>query len=163
MAERPESEGGEQPRRGLRLGTNVAIVAFGVFILSEALKMPFGSTESPGTGFWPVMISGAFLFLALLLLVTERDSRDYAAIRSSSGIVGLAVLSLGIFIFLFSRYGFVVPGFLLTVFWLRSLGAESWRLTIATSTLLVMSFYLLFVQILDVPFPEGLLAGLSGR
>ena len=76
MAERPESEGGEQPRRGLRLGTNVAIVAFGVFILSEALKMPFGSTESPGTGFWPVMISGAFLFLALLLLVTERDSRD---------------------------------------------------------------------------------------
>lgn len=161
MAERAGPEAGDKSRRALRLGTNMAIVAFGIFVLVEALKMPLGDPENPKAGFWPVMISGVFLFLAVLLLITERDNRDYAAIGSSSGIVGLAILSLGLFIFLFSRYGFIVPGFVLMVFWMRSLGGESWPSTIVTSILLVAGFYILFVRILDVPFPGGLL-GVAG-
>lgn len=161
MAERAGPEAGDKSRHAWRIGTNVAIVAFGIFVLVEAMKMPLGDPENPKAGFWPVMISGVFLFLAVLLLITERDNRDYAAIGSSSGIVGLAILSLGLFIFLFSRYGFIVPGFVLMVFWMRSLGGESWPSTIVTSILLVAGFYILFVRILDVPFPGGLL-GVAG-
>jgi len=161
MAERTGPEVAGKSRRALRIGTNVAIVAFGIFVLAEALKMPLGDPANPKAGFWPVMISGTFVFLAVLLLFTERDDKDYVANDSSSGGIGLAILSLGLFIFLFSMYGFIVPGFVLMVFWLRSLGRESWLSTIATAVLLVAGFYILFVRILEVPFPEGLL-GVAG-
>lgn len=153
---------GDVSRSRLRIGTNLTIVAFGIFILVEALKMPVGTPENPEAGFWPVMISGIFLFLAVLLLVTERDNDDYAVVGRSSVIVAAAIASLALFVVLFSIFGFIVPGFILMVFWLRWLGHESWRATIVTSILLVAGFYILFVRILDVPFPEEILAHLGG-
>ncbi len=157
----PESRGGS--RRVRRIATNLALVAFGAFMLVESARMRFGSTRNPEPGFWPVIVSGLFLGLTLLLLVTERDEKDYGDLDASSAAVALAVLSLGLFIFFFGRYGFIVPAFLLMLYWLRSLGGESWRLSVAGAALLVAGFHLLFVQMLGVPFPDGMLAVLLGR
>jgi len=50
--------------------------------------------------------------------------------------------------------GFEIPSLLLCAVWLRFLGGESWRSTVAVSVVTVAAFHVLFVELLSIPLPR---------
>ena len=59
-----------------------------------------------------------------------------------------------VFAFLLPVIGFEIPALLLSIVWLRFLGGESWRSTIAVSVGTVAAFYALFLYGLGIPLPH---------
>jgi hypothetical protein len=50
--------------------------------------------------------------------------------------------------------GFEIPATLLAFVWLRFLGHETWRSSVVISLATVVTFYILFVAVLQVPVPH---------
>lgn len=125
-------------------------------------SLSLGELTSPGPGLWPFVGSLVIVLSSIAILATENDSEDYEAFSSGTKAIGLGLLSLCLFIPLFAYLGFVLPAFLLIMFWLRVLGNESWKLTLLVAIVSAIGFYLLFDLALGVPFPEGLIASMLG-
>ena len=84
-------------------------------------------------------------------VASSTDSEQFS--RSSVlPLVGL-VTFVG-FAFLLPVIGFEIPALLLSIVWLRFLGGESWRSTIAVSVGTVAAFYALFLYGLGIPLPH---------
>lgn len=140
-----------------RLGSIVPLL-LGVFGLCYSyFLLPLGRLTNPGPGLWPFIVSAFIVLASLILLVTDRDREDYERFTARTRYVGLGIVSIGLFIVLFKQIGFIIPGFLTLVFWLRFLGKESWRMTLIVSVLVTIGFYLLFVTLLGIPLPEDIL------
>jgi putative tricarboxylic transport membrane protein len=139
-----------------RLGSVIPllIAIFAAYYSLSSLSL--GELTDPGAGLWPFIVSVSLLLSSLALLVTERSNEDYERFASSAWVVALGVSSVGMFILLFERIGFLIPGFLTLVIWLRFLGRESWRSTLIISALSMAGFYLLFVTLLGIPLPRGI-------
>jgi hypothetical protein len=58
------------------------------------------------------------------------------------------------FVAVIGTIGFEIPAAVLAFVWLRFLWHESWRMSVVTSLLVVVAFYLLFVVALDVTIPH---------
>jgi putative tricarboxylic transport membrane protein len=129
----------------LAIGLGGAILAYGYGL---------GSLRRPGAGLWPFVISVVIVLLALTLLVVGRQLTDSEAFSRSSvlPVVGiLTFLALGA---LMPTIGFEIPSLALCVVWLRFLGGESWRSTVAVSICTVAAFYFLFLYGLSIPLPH---------
>lgn len=138
----------------------VLTLLVGVYALAYSYSLSLGELTSPGPGMWPFVISAVIILCSIMVLVTERSSEDYEQITSRARVIGLGLLSLGVFILLFEQIGFIVPALLTLAFWLRFIGEESWRLTGIITILATAGFYVVFVVLLGVPFPSGPFPGL---
>lgn len=128
----------------------------GVFALGYSYyALSPGRLADPGPGLWPLLASIVVVACSVGLLVMERDDEDYERFTSGILTVGSGLLSLSVFTLLFEQIGFVVPGFLAFVFWLRFIGNESWRLSLTIALVATIAFYTVFVVLLGVPFPSG--------
>lgn len=113
-----------------------------------------GSLRRPGPGLWPFVVSVLIVVLGVVLLVRGRTLDDAERFTRASllVVVGTATfLALGV---LLPVVGFEIPAVLLGIVWLRFLGGESWRSTIAISVLTTAAFYLLFLYALSIPLPH---------
>lgn len=146
----------------MRYLTMVIPLLIGLSFLALSYNLSLGNITNPGAGLWPFIASGVILLGSIALIATERDNEQYEAFTSSVGLVGMALLSSCLFIPLFINFGFLIPSFLLLVFWLRVLGSESWSLTLLLSAACAIGFYALFDLALGVPFPEDALASILG-
>jgi putative tricarboxylic transport membrane protein len=72
------------------------------------------------------------------------------------------VVSVAVFILLFQALGFIIPALLTFLFWLKFLGGESWVVSGLLAVLFTAGFYVLFGQVLAVPFPDDVVAALWG-
>ncbi len=126
----------------------------GVFVICYSYLLSLGSLTQPGPGLWPFVVGVVILLSSIALLVVERDGEDYERFTSRTRLVGLGLISLGLFVLLIEWTGFTISSLLLLAFWLRFLGKESWRSTIGISVLSTAGFHLLFIELLGVPFPE---------
>jgi putative tricarboxylic transport membrane protein len=149
----------EGPRAGpaVRLAGGLVPLAFGVAALVLAWRMRMGEPRDPGPGMWPAIISVAIIALSVVLLVRERDERDYERFSRGAWFNLLGVASLVAYVLLFRLVGFEVATLVVTAVWLKLLGGESWRTTIVLSALLTASLYTLFVLVLDAPIPRLLI------
>ena len=129
----------------LALGVLGAVLAYGYGL---------GSLRRPGPGLWPFVISAVIIALSVVLLVVGRRLTDSEQFSRSSvlPLVGLATF-VGL-AFLLPVIGFEIPALLLCIVWLRFLGGESWRSTIAVSVGTVAAFYALFLYGLGIPLPH---------
>jgi hypothetical protein len=59
-----------------------------------------------------------------------------------------------VFVAVIEHIGFEIPAVLLTFVWLRFLGREGWRTSVAVSVGVVVVFYAVFVGALSVPIPH---------
>ena len=66
----------------------------------------------------------------------------------------LAVATMAAFVAVIGTIGFEIPTAVLAFVWLRFLGREGWRTSIAVSIGATVVFYLLFVGALDVSIPH---------
>ena len=116
-----------------------------------SLGLGFGSPTDPGPGLWPFVTSAVLVAASVVLLVFGRGlGDDYESFTSGARIIALGVASLGVFVVLFQRVGFELPSLLIFVFWLKFLGGESWRTTVAVSVGATAAFYVLFIVLLNI-------------
>ena len=142
-----------------RLGGVIPLL-LGVFAVIYSYTLGLGSPAQPGPGFWPFIASLAIVGASIALLITERSGEQYEPLTARARFIGYGVVSIVAFILLFQLLGFIIPALLLFIFWLRFLGDESWGMTALLSVLFTAGFYILFDQLLGVPFPQDVVEGL---
>jgi hypothetical protein len=132
-----------------------------LFGLISAWRMPLGQLQEPGPGFFPLALSTLLLALALLGIATARSAAPEAS-RPGSFWGDLKppakiVLSMGLAILVFERAGFLlsISSFLtLLFFWVSR---YPWWKALALGMIGGIGGWFLFVRILGVAMPEGLL------
>ncbi|WP_210439073.1 tripartite tricarboxylate transporter TctB family protein [Nocardioides xinjiangensis] len=151
-----ELEEQRPPAGGPAYQVVAALVTLGVGLAGAVLAQGYGlgSLARPGPGLWPMVVSVVVVVLSLALLLVGRGLTDSERFSRASALplVGVATfVALGLLI---PTLGFEIPAFALCVVWLRFLGGESWRSTIAVSLGTVAAFYALFLYGLRIPLPH---------
>ena len=126
----------------------------GTAVLVMSVQMGVGGPRDPGAGLWPMVTSLAIIICAIILLVTERDESDYEKYTRGAAKNLLGVLSLVLFVILLQNAGVEIATLLLSAFWLKYLGGESWRTTVVLSLAITAVAYLLFITLLGAPIPR---------
>ena len=133
---------------------SVVVLGLGTGALLLSVAMGLGTPAAPQPGLWPFMISCIMIALGLFQLVAGRHNRDAEKFTrmSLAPVTGLATLAT--MVALMPVIGFEVPALVLCVVWMRFLGGETWRSTLLVSTIVVASFYGIFVLALNTSIPH---------
>ncbi|MFG1816838.1 tripartite tricarboxylate transporter TctB family protein [Kribbella sp. NPDC049174] len=137
-----------------QLGAAVVTGVIGLAGVVGALQLGLGRLTQPGPGLWPFVVSVVITVLSVVLALTGRQGTDTERFSRASVLTAIAVLTLVLLAFALPLIGFEIPSLLLTFVWLRFLGKESWRSSIAISVGTVAAFYVLFVLLLQIPLPR---------
>lgn len=149
-----DHENGPRAGRAVRLAGGLVPLAFGAVALLYSLRLGIGDPRDPGPGMWPLITSLGVVAGALVLLMTERSSADYekytrGTLKNMGGIA-----SLVLYVVLLQSAGLELATLLLSAFWLKVLGGESWRTTVVMSLAMTVCAYLLFITALGAPIPR---------
>jgi putative tricarboxylic transport membrane protein len=130
------------------------VVVLGGLAFAESLRLGVGRAAAPGPGTWPALVSGVLLILGIVLAARFRRTDDAERFGRTGLPVLAAVATMAVFVAVVGVIGFEVPTAVLAFVWLRFLGREGWRASIAISLGATLAFYLLFVAALDVSIPH---------
>jgi putative tricarboxylic transport membrane protein len=116
-----------------------------------------------GSGFMPKIVAGAIIAVSLIKLVltlfSKSDEREEKGDMDLSG--GLWTIALlATYVILFNILGFLVSSALYLFFQMTVLSNEKNRkigLFLAISIIFPILIYVLFVYIIEMPLPEGIL------
>lgn len=148
---------------------NETIGAFFFFILGLltalfSFRMPLGSFRAAGTGLFPLCLGVVLMGLSLPLMIEglrkNKDEfvREEGPGRSKAGRNVAAFLGItALCIFLFSILGFAAFSFLIIASLMWLLGMRKWLTTILFSLCVALACHILFVRLLKIPLPKGLL------
>lgn len=136
----------------------------GIVYLIGSLDLGIGTAMSPGAGLYPFFIGVTLICIALpffLLSLKQKEPQQAKEEAFPKGkdlkrVVGLTLTFIFFAIFL-KPLGYWVCGTVLMGASLKLLGMESWGKTVSVSILTTAISYLLFVSILKVPIPLGIL------
>jgi len=149
----------------------------GLFFLLTGLTFIVGSfyyvtwdRYGPGPGFFPLVLGVLFSVLCLVLVVVnvrdnnkdgvrELTASDTLALSSIGKTIAYMVLLFGFYLF-FNRLGCMVTIFLFMVITLLLFGKRSISVSLSLSVLTAMMVYVIFVRLLGVPLPGGILQNL---
>ena len=137
------------------------LLAVGVVAVIGSRGLGLGELTAPGPGLWPFIVSLLLTGTAAALVLLD-PAEDYEPWTRGTVRIIAGLVSLGVFILLFQTLGFVVAAFLMLLLWLRVFGGESWRWSVGLAAGGAAVLYLLFVEALGVPFPDGLLDAVIG-
>ncbi|MDJ0350769.1 tripartite tricarboxylate transporter TctB family protein [Cryobacterium sp. PH29-G1] len=152
--ERSEDE--TLPRRaGLNRLPALVLFIVGVAAMIGAWNLSVGSLQHPQPGLWPFVVSFVIALTGGILTLFPEQIPLEAWNRRSLGVIG-GIVSLGVFIILFETIGFIIPAILMLVLWLKVFGGERWIPTIILSIVGSATSYLLFAELLGVPFPQDI-------
>jgi putative tricarboxylic transport membrane protein len=124
-----------------------------VFIMLQSLNLGLGSLSSPRPGLWPFAVSVALLGTTVVLLLGWSRFGDCDAWGTGAARAAVGAASLVPFVLLTPQIGFEIPAFLLLVFWMKVLGGESWRISLAVGLGAVVAVHLTFIEALGVSLP----------
>jgi putative tricarboxylic transport membrane protein len=153
-------------RKGLRGQLHriapLLVLAVGVAALVGAVGLSLGELTEPGPGLWPFIVALLLTGTALVLVVVD-DPTDYEPWTAGTARIAGGLAGLAVFIVAFDVIGFILPAFLMLLLWLRVFGGESWRWALGLALAGSVGLYVLFDEVLGVPFPDDVVAGLVGR
>lgn len=138
----------------------LALIALGVFIVTEAWDWPYLSKDGPGPGFFPIWTGICIIGLAAALVALQ----IYGAIKKSaveatnwkgSGRVLGGWAGLMVSIALLKPAGFIVSFLLLVAFLVMGVFRRRLVTALAVGLGSSVGFWLLFVKLLDVQLPAG--------
>lgn len=142
--------------------SSILLLGFSSAFLIEALKLPLGSLRTPQPGLWPLILALILAIFSLILLVqtliekTGRKSSLWARPGSWKRI-GLSAGSLFAFVVVFEYLGHLISIFLLIAFLMRAIEPQKWWLVILVGFSSSLFCYLVFVLLLNIPLPQGIL------
>jgi hypothetical protein len=136
-----------------------SLLAIALYGVSAAWRMPFGEVHEPGPGFFPLGISTLLLLLSAAGIAASRRSGRGVGARAVCGDLGAPgkiVLATGVAVLAFEPAGFLVTsvGFLALLFlWVSR---YPWWKAVALAAMTGVGGWLLFVRLLGVALPQGL-------
>jgi hypothetical protein len=148
----------------MRIANRIAsmlIIVLGIYIISQALKFDYMVAGTPGPGFLPFWLGVAICFVALIPLIRTftsfasklanpfkaGDFRNFFIVIGSS-IVCAIITPLT---------GFLVALGLMVGTMARLLGTQNWKTIIGLTVVTPVVLYGIFVLVLGVPLPKGIL------
>jgi putative tricarboxylic transport membrane protein len=140
----------------------VLVLAVGVGALVGAVGLSLGELTEPGPGLWPFIVALLLTGTSLVLVVVD-DPADYERWTAGTARIAAGLAGLAVFVVAFDVIGFVLPAFLMLLLWLRVFGGETWRWALGLALAGSVGLYVLFDEVLGVPFPDDVVAGLVGR
>jgi putative tricarboxylic transport membrane protein len=151
--EGPARPGAAYARRQNIIAAGVPLV-IGIVAAVMSWQLGVGTLADPGPGLWPLVVSVVMAIIAAVLVLQSRPTGAEEKFTREALIVVVAVVSLLGYALLFERIGFEIPTVALLVLWLKVLGRETWRATIAVSLVSTTAIYLLFITGLGVSLPH---------
>lgn len=130
----------------------------GLVVIIQAVSLSVGSWKEPGPGMWPLVIGMLIVAVSMVALGQRLEASEDEEFTSKSLMVFPALLSLFVFIWAFSVFGFILSGFTLAMFWLKLIGRGGWLTSMSISAVATAAFHYLFVSVLGVPFPDDVIA-----
>lgn len=134
----------------------------GILFAVYSQSVDIGTMEEPGPGFLPLW-AGVLLGLmsAVLLLKAavkkSEEGESFFPERDSWKRVCMVVGSLLVYNFLLQSLGFVLITFLFVAFLVKCVFPQTWLRTAVTAALSTAGAQLIFVNLLEINFPKGLL------
>lgn len=144
--------------------TFLCFLILGIAYLIGSLNLGIGSAVSPGAGLYPSFIGITLICIALpcfLLSLRQQEPQPASEEAFPRGknlkrVVALA-LTFVLFPILLKPLGYLICGTALMGASLRLLGVHSWGKIASISLLTMAVSYFLFVSLLKVPIPLGIL------
>lgn len=142
------------------------LLALAVAYLAEALRLPRPRyAVGPGPAFLPVLLAVALGLLALGLLGrafvggprAPAPGRGTPWLRGGGWRLVVIVLALAAYALLFERLGFLLSTALFLGFLLAAVGQQRWPVVLAVALGTAALAHLLFVRLLAIPLPRGIL------
>ena len=137
-----------------------ALSAFGIYVISVAVRLPYVSEAGPGPGFFPIWLGiGLTMFAAILIYASLRVSKSKPLRESGTQPVTARSLAgwvaVMIAIALLSWIGFALSFIVLTVLLIVGLERRPLLLAVGVGVGLAVVFHLIFVVALDVSMPKS--------
>jgi len=134
----------------------------GLFFTFYARYLEIGSAEEPGPGFLPFYGGIITAGMGTLLMVKTFFGKFAAADRffpesDSWKRVSMVFLALIAYNLLLTTLGFTLVTFLFVCFLVKFIFPQRWITTLATAALATLGARLLFVNLLELQFPKGVL------
>jgi putative tricarboxylic transport membrane protein len=126
----------------------------------EASKLPFGSIETPGPGFFPLCLAAGFSLVALVLVIRSRGEREGEGaapliLPGRRGKVIAAIVTLVVYALVLEWLGFVVATFLLMVVLFRAVEPQRWLVALGGAAACALLSHVVFRLWLGVRLPHG--------
>lgn len=143
---------------------SVLFLACGVFILTQSAAIEPIMGKDLGSGFMPKIVAAVIIVLSgIKLILTLISKKQAAKVESDDDLRGglLTILALSAYVLLFEYLGFILSTGLYLFIQILVLSNEKNRnikLFAAISVITPAAVYAVFVYVINMPLPAGLIA-----
>ena len=138
-----------------------ATLVLGVLAIDGAFHVQRISDEGMASYVFPLLIGILLAVAGAVLCLIALHHRDRAEVqwpnRDGAIRIGVILASLGIYIAVIPLIGFVTSSGLMLAFHMWYLGRDRWYLTVAAGVLTAVVIYFMFIKILGLVLPRGIL------
>lgn len=138
------------------------LLLFGILAIVEARKLTIGELGRPGPGFFPFYLAVALAIVSLVLLVQSLhqatgEQRPFQEPGESlrRGKIAWTLFGLFLYAFALEPLGFLLPTFILMLFFFRAVDPLRWTAAISGALATSALTYVIFKLWLQIPFPAG--------
>lgn len=141
---------------------SLVLMVLGIAIALGGVTYGWGSLDSPGAGFVPLLAGAAMAgfsvitFLRSLMKGWRPLGELWAGVQWHRPLI--ATVCLFLYAFLLRDLGFLISTFVLMTYFYRLLEPSSWKETLLAALATTLGFYLVFQVWLEVQLPRGLAA-----
>ena len=135
---------------------------FGVGYLGMSFQLPFGRLAQPGAGLFPVIVGVVMVFASLTTMwegwqLEKAKQIEFSAGADRERLLSLIGLLFGYFLSL-TWLGYIASTTLFCILLMRMLSNLGWPRIVAYSLVMTLALYVVFVLLLKVPMPRGMLS-----
>ena len=146
--------------------SGLALLALGLFLAFQSIRLPLWGGSGPEAGFYPLTIAVIIVSLSLFLVlksgILARPKGEGKLVEEGQEKIRLykvfayLVLML-LYGILVEQLGFLITSVLLLFLILKFVERQGWKATLLVGVTSIVISYALFVYFLQVPLPRGFL------
>ncbi len=148
--------------------SGIVIFLFAVILFFQSRSLTVWGESGPSSGFFPLILSILLGFLSLIIifrawLQTQTTQEIFKILGPKRGKFFLYITSFFVFGFIFTKLGYSLTLTAFLIFIVKIVERQSWKTSLGVIIISIIVSYILFVNFLSVPLPEGILSPVVQR